>query len=171
MDKSKSESQQLSLEVFSDFVEQLYFFSRVFQKYEAIPRNYNTETDLYMKEMHTLQKVYDKEGITVSEIATIEHVTQSAVSQKVNKLEKKGFIEKKRDPNEYKKINLFTTDKGKIACQFHKELDRDIYTALMDRLPLGDYPENETLIKKFTEILEDMAGGMQNHIKEYKKSL
>ncbi|NDI77204.1 MULTISPECIES: MarR family transcriptional regulator [Psychrilyobacter] len=147
----------------------LYYFSHVFQKYEAIPKIYNTETKLYMKEVHTLEKVFDNEGITTSEIATIEKVTQSAVSQKINKLETKGFIEKKRNPDEYKKINLFTTETGKSVCKDHKKHDKSIYMSLIQQLHLDEFNDNEKMLNKFIEILDTISSDMQKNVERLKK--
>ncbi|GAA0177187.1 MarR family transcriptional regulator [Clostridium sediminicola] len=150
---------------FIKFIDKLYDFSRVFQEYESIPRNYGTDVKLYMNEVHTLSIVFNNDGITVSEIAEVENKTQSAISQKINKLEKKGLIRKERNPIEYKKINLFATDIGKNICKFHSKLDDTTYRHLISKMK--DYDEKD--YEKFTKILTIVTTDMQGNIELSKK--
>lgn len=150
---------------FINFMNKLYEFSRVFYEYETIPRNYGTEGILYMNEVHTLATVFTNEGITVSEIAELENKTQSAISQKINKLTKKGLIHKERNAVDYKKINLYTTDIGKNACEFHSKLDDNVYRNLMSKMKNCDEKDYE----KFIEMLDLMTSDMQRNVELSKK--
>lgn len=123
------------LKIFFKLMELQYEVSRLSFKYQNTPRKYSTDEDLYMMEMHLLNSIGDNEGISMSELAKISNRTLGAISQKINKLGKKGFVEKKINKTDPKVRNIFLTPKGKQAFFYHKELDLKNYTNLLNKLP------------------------------------
>jgi DNA-binding MarR family transcriptional regulator len=102
-----------------------------------------------MKEMHTIARIYEEPGITLSEIADIENKTRSCLSQRINKLEKKGLIQKIKSQDEYKKTNLFVTDHGRMVAEYHARLDERNYSRVMEHL--NKWSEHE--FEKYIELL------------------
>lgn len=145
------------LSEYTKLMDALYNSSRVIHKYESKPRYYGTDEPLYMIEMHVLASVFRNEGITVTELAKQTQRTKSAVSQQINKLEKKGFIKKQRNENYHKEINLFTTEKGKEACQYHSELDRKNYSKTLELLNDYTIEEFQRFIRLNNIIIEEMS--------------
>lgn len=137
------------LDEFTKMMNALYESSRTIQQYEKKPRQYGTDFQLYMAEMHVLDNVYKCEGITVTEIASLTHRTKSAITQTVNKLSEKGLIEKRRNKDYYKQINLYTTELGKQSCVYHAELDRKNYIANLEELDAYSTED----FKKISELL------------------
>ena len=111
------------LEVFGKMIDAFFEGSRLFNKYDKIPRKYGTDIELYMSEMHTLDFISKNEGTTVTNLANITKKTKSAITQLTNKLEKKGLIKKLRNDVNYKELNLVLTVLGKKTCKFHKTSD------------------------------------------------
>ena len=67
---------------------------RYSKRYDSSPRSYGTEDVLYAEECHTLELIGKYEGITITEIARRVGKTKSAISQMVDRLIKKGLLEK-----------------------------------------------------------------------------
>ena len=111
------------LEVFGKMIDAFFEGSRIFCKYDNIPRKYGTDIELYMSEMHTLDLINKNEGTTVTNLANLTNKTKSAITQLTNKLQKKGLINKLRNDVNYKEVNLSLTGLGKKTCNFHKSLD------------------------------------------------
>lgn len=114
-------------EVFNELMETLYETSRLLSSYESIPRMYGTEDELYMVEVHTLNLIGNIIKTNTSEIAEITNRTKSAVSQMVDKLIKKGLVDKYRNPDNYREFIIELTPKGKIVYEYHKKLDKEEY--------------------------------------------
>ncbi len=138
------------LKLYTKFINKMYDVSYAIHLYESIPRTYGTEKKLYMKEVHTLAIISESPGITLSEIAEFENKTKSCISQRINRLEKKGLIRKERNSEEYKKTNLFMTDEGAIISDYHAKLDARNYGMVLHHL--GEWTEQE--FNKFIKLLD-----------------
>ena len=76
-----------------------------------------------MVEMHTLALIAERPGISVGEVAKQWNRTKSAASRNVDRLETKGYIEKKKLGGNAKTIHLFVTPLGQELADKHRELD------------------------------------------------
>ena len=88
---------------------------------EKKPVDFGTGEVLYPSEIHTIDAVganYE----TVTAISDKFGITKGAVSQVIVKLNKKGYIQKKRSEVYSKEIILTLTAKGKKAYYTHKKL-------------------------------------------------
>ncbi len=112
-------------EAFSKMMDAFFEGSRVFNRYDKIPRKYGTDIELYRSEMHTLELIYKNEGITITGLANLTQKTKSAITQLTGRLEKKGMIKKLRNGEYYKEVNLILTESGKKSCIYHKALDEE----------------------------------------------
>lgn len=136
-----------NLDVFNQFMETLYKTSRLINTYESIPRNYGTDDELYMVEVHTLDMIGSNQRITISEIAMETDRTKSAVSQNVDKLIKKDLLIKHRNPNNSREMILELTEKGEIVYAHHKRLDEIEYGKQMKNLKEFSTEDFHTFIK------------------------
>jgi DNA-binding MarR family transcriptional regulator len=124
------------------------------------PRRYGIAEKLYPAEIHTLMTIGNNERLHVSELARLLGVTRGAVSQMIDKLNKKGLIEKRVDSGNATRILLDLTNKGKIAYyaheQFHEETDAPLFDYI-SRLSEKEY----AFAKDFLQKLEDMVDRMR----------
>jgi DNA-binding MarR family transcriptional regulator len=117
------------------------------------------EMQFYRGEIHMIKMVGDHPGIFISEMARNFNVTRAVVAKTVRKLEKHGFLEKKEDVEDKKRLCLFLTEKGKMAynlhTQYHQEYDR----------PLFDYLEslNDNELHIIQEFLKHANTLIENH--------
>jgi DNA-binding MarR family transcriptional regulator len=85
---------------------------------------------VYRFELHIIDLIGKNRGITVNELAQALKVTKGAVSQVITKLEKEGAVEKVRNENNRKNVNLYLTPKGEKVFEGHKRFHDNINSKL-----------------------------------------
>jgi len=104
--------------------------SRAFVQYMSASREYDQDEPLYMREAHFITAVEPGEGKIMSEIAEALSVTHGAVSQIAGRLEKKGYILRKRDSSNHRQIVAVLTPKGEDFYQRHIQFDSAKFAAM-----------------------------------------
>jgi DNA-binding MarR family transcriptional regulator len=114
---------------------------------------------LYPSEIHLLQVINEESGLSAGEMAKRLGVTNGAVSQTLNRLEKKGVITKSKNPSLKNKLTVHFTTSGKAAFQ-------------------GFGQEQEATLKAFSNYLAGLADnerrvieGFLSHMEVFLKSL
>ena len=82
--------------------------------------------DLTFHEVHTIEIIGDLERPTMSQISRKANVTQSTMSTMVNKLAKKGMIQRHPNRNDRRVVNITLTERGKRAYKEHQEIHRRV---------------------------------------------
>jgi MarR family transcriptional regulator len=88
--------------------------------------------DLSISEMHLLEAVgkNKEEGRTVSDIADELKITPPSVTNAINKLEKKGYVQKNRSKKDGRVVYITLTRLGKkmdsVHKYFHEQMIRSI---------------------------------------------
>jgi DNA-binding MarR family transcriptional regulator len=142
---------------FAEYIKMMDAFydgSRIIHSYDKIPRKYGVDQYLYMAEMHTLEKISEMEGITVTKLADVTHKTKSAITQVTNKLQKKNMINKIRSKEYHKEVELYLTDLGREACKYHKEFDENNYKNGITYLEDYSVEELRTSAEIFTIVTQ-----------------
>jgi DNA-binding MarR family transcriptional regulator len=127
-------------------------FSNLVNKYNkmsAVAFDFGTGDRIYTSEMHTLVVIGHNIGNNVNDISLVFGVTKGAVSQIVNKLHKKGLIDKDRNPDNYKEIMLTLTERGRIACEGHATFHERMNDELLKELKCF----NKADLEKFEEFM------------------
>jgi DNA-binding MarR family transcriptional regulator len=99
-------------------------FVRIMSKYgemERKPRDYGTGDLLFPSEIHTMDVIGDNPGINITELAEKLGVSKSAISQIVNKLERKKFVRRYKEQDNGKEVLLQLMQKGQLAFLGHKK--------------------------------------------------
>ena len=65
--------------------------------------------DITIKDMHTIAAISMYETRTASQVAEMVHLTPSAMTSVIDKLVKKGYVERRRDAVSYTHLTLPTT--------------------------------------------------------------
>jgi len=79
------------------------------------PRDYGTGELLYMSEVEVINEVGLHPEINLTRLSEYLGVTKATLSPIVNRLEKKGYLSKRQDPNNAKVRLLVLKDKGHKA--------------------------------------------------------
>ncbi len=119
-------------------------------------RDYGTGVLLYKVEIHVIQHIGNNPHINSTDLTRHLGVTKGAVSQMVDKLLKKGLVQKVRSPADARQSNLELTELGWKAFHTHEQFHNKIYQAVQQHF--GKSFESkldsfEVVLTDFNEIL------------------
>ena len=90
--------------------------------------------DITNNDMHILEAIGIEEPKSMSRIAGELHVTVGTLTTNMNSLEKKGYLERRRDERDKRVVRIFPTEKARAAevshARFHDEMVSHILDAL-----------------------------------------
>lgn len=135
-------SEEVRLHLIDEILKAKEQSSFAFVKFTSTPREYTQGELLYIREVHFVMAVQPGEGRTMSKIAQELQVTQGAASQIAARLEKKGYILRRRNPENYRQIIAVLTEKGEQLYQRHRLYDQMEYQKA-DELFFSRFSEEE----------------------------
>lgn len=105
--------------------------------------------DLSIAEMHTLEGIGLYESRTMTETATLLNVTTGTLTVAIDRLVRKGYVDRQRDSDDKRIVRIKLTKKGKLAYRLHLKF----HTLLVDRItqPLTEEEKN-ILIRVLTNV-------------------
>ena len=106
-------------------------------------------SDLSVAEMHTLEGIGLYESRTMSETAATLEITTGTLTVAIDRLCRKGYVERRRDQHDRRVVRIRLTRKGKLAYRMHNKF----HTLLVDRLtdPL-DEQQKQMLLNTLDQI-------------------
>lgn len=116
-----------------DAVDILHQISNVYMNSKT-SHDYGTGETYTAVEVHTLKRIADNSGTTVTELAKEYVKTKGAISQILKKLKSKELIYRKVSEDNDNKYNLYLTDKGKELDRAHRAYDKIHFGESMDRV-------------------------------------
>jgi len=114
------------------------------------------------REAHTIQAIGEREGMSVTDLATTFGITKSAASQMVAKLAAKGFLAKTRAPHSNKEWQLGLTPLGWRAFLAHERAHGRDFARVVDHLDGLSLSQIATL----TVLLEAIGSIMDDRLDE-----
>ena len=129
------------------------------QRASALTRIFfsRTATDLSRTEVGLLSALSTR-PFRVTELASREGITQPAVTQLVNRLERRGWVERSTDPRDGRVVLVTLTDSGREALHRVRSEYRALLHEEMATLPDEDV---ETLAEA-VEILDRLIGRLSD---------
>jgi len=112
-------------------------------------------SDLSITEIHTVEAVGLYGSKTMSEISALLEITMGTLTTAVDKLIKKGYMERSRSDTDRRIVNVSLTKRGKLAYRIHEKFHLDMVQAIM----LDFTPQEE-------EILLIALSKLNIHLKE-----
>lgn len=112
--------------------------------------------DVSLKEMHTVDIIGKNTNVTPSDIAHELLVTLGTVTTSLNKLEKKGYIERTRSQLDRRVVYLTLTQKGRLLYRLHNRFHKNVVnriTEAMDATELGALEKGLRNLHQFLEGL------------------
>ena len=88
-------------------------------------------SDLSITEIHTVEAVGLYGSKTMSEIAALLEITMGTLTTAVDKLIKKGYMERSRSDTDRRIVNVSLTKRGKLAHRIHEKFHFDMVQAIM----------------------------------------
>lgn len=110
-------------------------------------------------EVHTLDAVGAGDSRTVSELAAAMMVTVSTMTISINRLERKGYVERERANDDRRVVRVHLTDRGRSIVNLHHHYHNRMAKTVIECLSSG---EVETLcqamenLKKFFRYESDL---------------
>ncbi|MGT2929890.1 MarR family transcriptional regulator [Streptococcus dentasini] len=124
-------------------------YKRLEQEQHHIP-----DRDLTMVEVHLLVLVGQERGIGLSQIAKKRQISRSAVTQLVNKLVLKGYLQKKLSPHKKSSYGLILTELGQEIYQLHLYQHEFLRKKLEEVLAV--YPEH--FLEEVRQLMSEVEG-------------
>lgn len=104
---------------------------------------------------------YSDNNISISEVQEGLHITKSAISQMMNSLEKKGFIERRIDTEDRRKIVVTLTQAGKDILKETKESANHNLSEIISHLGDGNTKQFIDLLNQVSDISEELKKANQ----------
>jgi DNA-binding MarR family transcriptional regulator len=116
--------------------------------------------DLSIAEMHTLEGIGLYESRTMSETAATLEVTTGTLTVAVDRLVRKGYVERQRDLYDRRVVRVRLTRKGKLAYRMHNKFHSLLVERLVD-------PLNEDQRVVLMNTLTGIAGFIGEQYRRY----
>lgn len=88
--------------------------------------------DLSITEIHTIEAVGLYGSRTMSEIASKLDITMGTLTIAIDKLIKKGYVERSRSQVDRRIVNVSLTNRGKLAYRIHEKFHIDMVKEIMN---------------------------------------
>lgn len=119
-------------------------------------------SDLSIKEIHTIEAIGMYGSKIMSELAQAMKVTMGTLTITVDKLIKKGYLERHRSETDRRIVNVLLTKRGKLAYRIHEKFHHDMVKAVINQFT---QEEEEVLISALGKLNEHLKGVYLNPAK------
>lgn len=106
-------------------------------------------SDLSITEVHTIEAIGMYSERTMSEVAQKLKITVSTLTTAINKLIKKGYVERKRIEEDRRVVLVKLTKRGKLAFRIHEKFHGEMVNNAMEGLNLD---EEEILVSSLNKV-------------------
>ncbi|BFK81233.1 MarR family transcriptional regulator [Clostridium baratii] len=138
MDKNKKILNELLVEIFNDILQ-----------IEERALKQGVINDLSVTEIHTIEAIGMYTERTMSEVAQDLKITVGTLTTAINKLIKKGYVERKRIEEDRRVVLIKLTKKGKLAYRLHEKFHSDMIKKTIEGL---SEEEEEVLISSLDRL-------------------
>ena len=123
MDKRKKILNELLVQIFNDILQ-----------IEEQSLKQGVINDLSVTEIHTIDAIGMYTERTMSEVAQDLKITVGTLTTAINKLIKKGYVERKRIEEDRRVVLIKLTKKGKLAFRLHEKFHNDMINKTIEGL-------------------------------------
>lgn len=95
--------------------------------------DFGTGNRLYPAEIHTIEAIGNSVGMTITMLAEQLGVSKPTISERINKLSKKGLVHKGTKAGDAKAVIVMLTEAGETAHRGHKEHHKRMFDAFMQQ--------------------------------------
>lgn len=141
-----------SVDEIEKLIEELYTVERILAAMQKKPNNY-AKVSLYASEAHTLKLIAQNEGISQAELSEQMYRTSGATSVMVDKLVKKGLVNRCRKEGNQRRYLLTLTEQGKKVNEAHITYDIQHAHWALEQLGLSK-EELQVTNRAITRIIE-----------------
>lgn len=113
-------------------------------------------SDVSLKEMHTIEIIGKNTNVTPSDIARELMLTLGTVTTSLNKLEAKGYIERKRSKLDRRVVHLTLTKKGKLLDRLHRKFHKNMVIHIAEDMNEQEFEALAQGLKNLHKFLEEL---------------
>ena len=121
------------------------------------------DLDYSMIEMRILGEIGRHPNITANRLTKCLNIKKSYLSRKLSKLEREGYISKKKNPNDSRSMQLFLSEKGLELNKYVEEQSDRKVLELLEPLDAADYQELVTAMQTIEKILYQVVPNEQEN--------
>lgn len=119
-------------------------------------------SNLSLAEMHTLDAIGPYESRTMTETAQILGITVGTLTVSVDRLVKKGFVERRRDEEDRRVVRISLTRDGKLAARMHGKFHKVLAKHILEPYNDGEQELLLSLVKEVDEYLNTQVARYNN---------
>ena len=136
-------------EKLNQIVDDLYLFFPLFRKKLFKPNKMLKEKKIPRSHYHILKVLKKKGELSISEISRMIHISKSNMTSLIDKLVVEGLVERLRDENDRRVINIAITEEGlHILDDWKKQSNNEI------KMNLSSLSEED--LQKFYDSVENI---------------
>ncbi len=102
----------------------------------------------------TLKVLAENDGVKASELANLLNLSPSTLSEKLQKLEEDGNIERVRDRSDLRVVRIFITDKGREVVKKRSDGTKKAKKDFTDVLTAEEIVQFEDMCRRLTDSLD-----------------
>lgn len=111
-------------------------------------------SDLSITEIHTIEAIGMYKKRTMSEVAQDLKITVGTLTTAINKLIKKGYVERSRIEEDRRVVLIALTKKGKLAYRLHEKFHNDMVSNSIESLTRQEEAMLISALNKINEFLK-----------------
>lgn len=119
-------------------------------------------SNLSLAEMHTLDAIGPYEARTMTETAQILGITVGTLTVSVDRLVKKGFVERRRDEEDRRVVRISLTRDGKLAARMHGKFHKVLAKHILEPYTGEEQELLLSLVKEVDEYLNTQVARYDN---------
>ena len=109
------------------------------------------QLNLYRGQPRLLHLLWKKDGRTQKELGNKLHSKPATVAKMVQRMQKSGFVEKRKDEEDKRISRVYLTDKGKDIKSEVDEMEQEIEKKILK----GFNTEEKVLLRRFLRQIKD----------------
>jgi DNA-binding MarR family transcriptional regulator len=102
------------------------------------------------------------DGIRVSDISNVLRVASPTITQQINSLEARGYVERRMDKEDRRAVRVLLTEKGEAAVKIAWDSFLDSFNGLAEYLGEEDSDELARLLAKVFQYFKERTVGVTN---------
>lgn len=140
------------METVNDYLVSVFNDILVIEEAELQKSQFN---DLSITEMHTIEAIGMYRKKTTSEVAKELSITVGTLTTAINRLVKKGYVERIRSEDDRRVVKLGLTKKGKLLFRVHQYFHRQMIKQVLKDM---NDEEEEVLLKALKNLHDFLQG-------------
>lgn len=112
-------------------------------------------SNLSIAELHTLEAIGPYEARAMSETAARLGITTGTLTVAIDRLVRKGYVERYRDSKDRRVVRICLTRQGKLAYRMHAKFHKLLVKRIMDPLSEEDRNRMASLVREVDQFIKE----------------